>query len=113
MSDPERSRQRLRAERSRVLDQMHALDANFTEIVDATRDSNADDEHDPEGSTIAVERELVSSLAAGSRRHLDQIDSALHRIDAGTYGVCDTCGEPISELRLEARPAATRCITCV
>lgn len=102
----------LLAKRADALDRLRGLDASFTDIVEAAQDSNLDDEHDPEGTTVAVSRAQVSSLAAETRVHLDEIDAALVRVEAGTYGVCSQCGGPIAPARLEALPATTRCITC-
>ena len=45
-------------------------------------------------------------------QELGQVDAALKRIDQGTYGICDMCGEPIADKRLEALPYATRCVAC-
>ena len=78
----------------------------------ASRDTNADDEHDPEGATIAFERSQIGALARQARSRLDEIDAALARVAAGTYGVCESCGLPIGEERLAARPAARTCIRC-
>lgn len=111
MSDADH-RARLLADRAEAVERMRDLGTSFDDIVDAARDSNLDDEHDPEGSTIAAERSLVSSLARGTARQVAQIDAALARLDAGTYGVCTSCGRPIGAARLEARPAAARCIDC-
>jgi DnaK suppressor protein len=80
--------------------------------VAASRDSNADDEHDPEGATIAFERSQIGALVRQAREHLAEVDAALERMEIGTYGVCEGCGEPIPPARLEARPAARRCVTC-
>ena len=88
------------------------LTGDFDAVVAASRDTNADDEHDPEGATIAFERSQVSALAAQAGEHLDEIRGALERVDAGTYGTCTACGEPIAPARLEARPAAATCIRC-
>ncbi len=95
-----------------MLSRLRALDATFDDIVDAARDSNLDDEHDPEGATIAADRSMVSALAQAARRQLAEIDAALARLDDGTYETCLQCGTPIPAGRLEARPAATLCITC-
>ncbi|GMA18000.1 TraR/DksA C4-type zinc finger protein [Arsenicicoccus piscis] len=111
MSDADH-RARLLADRAEAVERMRDLGTSFDDIVDAARDSNLDDEHDPEGSTIAAERSLVSSLARGTARQVAQIDAALARLDAGTYGVCTSCGRPIGAARLEARAAAARCIDC-
>ncbi|HET9141946.1 TraR/DksA family transcriptional regulator [Actinophytocola sp.] len=71
-----------------------------------------DDEHDPEGVTVAFERAQVAGLLAVATEELEALDAAVARIDAGTYGVCQRCGQPIAPERLEALPAATTCIRC-
>jgi DnaK suppressor protein len=78
----------------------------------ASRDSNADDEHDPEGATIGFERAQLTALLAAARKRVAEVDDALGRVDAATYGVCERCGQPIAEERLAARPFARFCITC-
>lgn len=63
----------------------------------------------------AVEREndeVLDGLDALERRELDKIDLAMRRVDSGCFGICDDCGEDIDPLRLEAEPAAARCIAC-
>jgi len=81
--------------------------------VAASQADNADDEHDPEGATIAWERQHVAALLAQAREHLAAIDEALRRLSAGDYGRCEVCGQPIAAERLAARPTATRCVACV
>ena len=81
-------------------------------MVAASRDSNADDEHDPEGSTIAFERSQVGALVQQARERIDEAGAALHRLDTGDYGRCETCGLPIPEDRLTARPSARTCVGC-
>jgi DnaK suppressor protein len=61
-------------------------------------------------ASFTFERELGSGLADGAEQTLAQIEHALARLDAGTYGFCERCGEPINPERLLARPAATLCI---
>lgn len=78
----------------------------------ASRDSNADDEHDPEGATIGFERAQLTALLAAARQRITEVDDALHRIDEGTYGRCEQCGRPIAADRLAVRPFARRCIAC-
>lgn len=102
--------ERLAAERDRTLQRLSDLTHDFESVVSASRDTNADDEHDPEGATIAFERSQIAALARQARQHLDEVESALSRIHAGSYGLCETCGRPISQERLEARPAAGACI---
>lgn len=81
-------------------------------IVEANRDANSDDEHDPEGATIAFDREQLDAVADSEREDLRLIEEALQRLDAGTYGRCVDCGESIPRARLEARPTAARCVAC-
>ena len=110
--EPPGVRAALDAERRATLDQVAGLERDFGSIVAASQADNADDEHDPEGATIAWERQHVAALLAQARDHLTAIDSALARLDAGTYGYCERCGQPIPPERLAARPTATRCVTC-
>ncbi|KRE61416.1 hypothetical protein ASG78_13490 [Nostocoides sp. Soil756] len=86
------------------------MDRDMERMMAASLDSNADDEHDPEGQTIAYERAQLASLTAGLREHLAELDDAAARIAEGTYGRCAVCGEPIAAGRLEARPAARTCV---
>ncbi|TIC87997.1 TraR/DksA family transcriptional regulator [Nocardioides sp. GY 10113] len=105
-------RRRLEVEREHALARLAGLTDDFGAVVAASRDTNADDEHDPEGATIAFERSQVAALVGLARAHLGEIDDALARVDSGAYGVCEDCGGPIGEGRLEARPAARRCLGC-
>lgn len=72
----------------------------------------ADDEHDPEGSTVAFERARVATLVADAQDRLAAVEHALARLEAGTYERCAACGGPIGEERLAARPTADRCVRC-
>jgi DnaK suppressor protein len=71
------------------------------------------DDEDAEGATSSHDRERVVALLASARRHLQDVREALARVDAGTYGVCERCGQPIPPERLEALPAAKACVTCL
>jgi DnaK suppressor protein len=106
------ARSLLAADRADTLDRLAGLDRELTGIVEAAQGANADDEHDPEGATIAFEREHSAALVSQARQQLAAIDAALARLEAGSYGTCTTCGGPIAEARLAARPAAATCITC-
>jgi RNA polymerase-binding transcription factor DksA len=106
------ARELLEAERRQALLRLAALTGDFDDVVAASRDSNADDEHDPEGATIAFERSQVAALVLQVRGHLAEVEAAVQRLDDGTYGTCDRCGQPIGRARLEARPAARTCIGC-
>ena len=105
-------RRRLAAERDEALHRLASLTDDFDGVVAASRDSNADDEHDPEGATIAFERSQIGALVQQVRGRLSEIDAALHRLDEGTYGRCEVCGQPIAAARLEARPVARTCVGC-
>lgn len=61
-------------------------------------------------ASITFERELGSGLEEGAQQALARIDRALARMDEGTYGICERCGNPIGRERLLARPSATLCI---
>jgi RNA polymerase-binding protein DksA len=102
----------LEAEHRAALDRLAALERDHTGIVEAAGAANNDDEHDPEGATIAFEREHVAALLDQTREHLSHVDAAVRRVEDGTYGQCERCGQPIGAGRLEARPTATTCITC-
>ena len=106
------ARNDLEAERATTRQRITALTAEFDEIVAGAADSNGDDEHDPEGSTIAFERAQIAGLLLEARTYLDELDRATERLDAGTYGLCEQCGSAISPARLAARPAARTCISC-
>ena len=105
--------ERLAAERARLLDQVASLQRTFDQVVESSElDMTADDEHDPDGSTIAFERQQVVALLESARAQLVAVDDALARVAAGTYGVCETCGGEIAPERLEAIPGTRTCITC-
>jgi RNA polymerase-binding protein DksA len=106
------AREMLDAERASTLKRLAGLEREFGGIVESASSANADDEHDPEGATIAFERQHVAALLGQARDHLAEIDSALRKLDDGSYGVCETCGQPVGAGRLAARPTAARCVRC-
>jgi DnaK suppressor protein len=106
------ARELLLAERARAAAQVAALSAEWDALVAAAEDSNADDEHDPEGATIGFERAQLSSIAEAARHRLAEVDAALARLDERTYGTCERCGSPVGAERLAALPATRRCIAC-
>jgi DnaK suppressor protein len=112
MTDLEEARAELLAERRQTQARLAGLERDFASSVAAAEDANADDEHDPEGVTLAFERQHVAALIDASRDRLRQIGDALARIEGGTYGQCSRCGSPIGAERLAARPAANTCISC-
>jgi DnaK suppressor protein len=70
------------------------------------------DEESGEGDTMNVERERDLALSAQAMAAVDEIDKSLAKIDAGTYGVCEKCGNPIPKERLKALPYAALCVQC-
>lgn len=104
--------EQLTAHRTATLAQVDLLARDFTAMVAASEASNADDEHDPEGATIGFERAQLVALIDQGRRRLADLDRALEQVRAGSYGACESCGQPIAAERLAARPAARTCIGC-
>lgn len=106
--DPARA---LLDERRREALERLALLRQDLERIFAAADTATDDEHDPEGVT-AFERAQTQALIDATLASLADLDRAGARLDAGTYGRCEGCGEPIAPARLSARPTATTCMAC-
>jgi DnaK suppressor protein len=98
--------------RARTSVQVVALAHDLDEMFAASELVSTDDEHDPEGATIAFERSQVTALIQQAQRHLADISAARSRLEAGVYGRCERCGQQISPARLEARPTARTCVSC-
>ena len=103
---------RLTALREEEEQRAAALRAELRDVLDSASSTTGDDEHDPEGATIGLERAQAQALLDSATDLLEEIDAALARVAAGTYGTCARCGGPIGAERLDARPAAPLCITC-
>ncbi|WP_045195927.1 TraR/DksA C4-type zinc finger protein [Rhodococcus sp. B7740] len=103
----------LGAERSRADRRLASLRAELASVIEGSRLTTDDDEHDPEGSTIAFERAKIAALITDTESEIREIDAAVLRLTAGTYGSCERCGSEIPAIRLEALPAARRCMQCV
>ena len=99
---PSSVRADLTAERDRLAAQIDKLEPS-------TSDSRVDDNFADLGQ-VAAEQGENQALAAQLRQELAEVDHALEKLDVGTYGRCETCGEPIAPARLEAMPAARFCI---
>lgn len=106
------ARSRLAELRVETIRRAANLGNTFDGIVEAASDVATDDEHDPEGATIAWERQQIAGLLDETKLTLAEIDAAELRIDTGTYGQCTSCGGQISSARLEALPATPACVTC-
>lgn len=101
---------RLNDEHSALRERSSRLTEDMAALVAASRDSNADDEHDPEGQTIGYERAQLSAVMHQTQAHLSEVEAALERVRTGTYGICEVCLQPIDGARLEARPTARTCV---
>ncbi len=102
-------RKELEAERELLRGQVTELDAEAD--VNYWREGGFDDDPADAGSA-SFERETAQSLSKHARTLLTQIDDAVRRLDAGTYGTCERCGKRIELERLKALPSATLCMDC-
>lgn len=105
-SQLEEDRARLEAEAAELRD--YAVKAT-TYLED---ESDAYDNHPADDASSLTERTTDMTLLRNLERELTDVKEALNRMDQGTYGICENCGKPISEKRLQARPMATTCIDC-
>lgn len=104
---PEKAREHLnsrRAELSAELERLTAPPAETTTVAFGKRVGD--------GTTEAVERLATTATARSLATSLAELERALDKLDAGTYGICDGCGDVIPEARLEARPVASLCVGC-
>jgi DnaK suppressor protein len=101
---------RLREERVEVSARLASMTKDLESVFAASMDSNADDEHDPEGQTISYEREQLSALIRAAQKHLSAIEEATSRLEQGEYGTCQVCLKPIPTARLQARLTARTCV---
>ncbi|MGI8459474.1 MAG: TraR/DksA C4-type zinc finger protein [Propionibacteriaceae bacterium] len=92
--------------------QQAALRTAIVDMRTARSLTVADDEHDPEGSTVSLDQARDAALLERTERTLAEILAAQQRLAVGTYGVCDRCGRDVPTERLQARPEARRCVRC-
>ncbi|HYN56607.1 MAG TPA: TraR/DksA family transcriptional regulator [Motilibacterales bacterium] len=100
----------LEADIHRLREELHMGEADMADLLADAGDSAGDDQADAGSKTL--EREQEMSVNANARDLLDQSTHALRRLEAGTYGVCESCGAVIPAARLRAFPRATLCIAC-
>ncbi len=111
--EPTEARRSIAHARAVAQDRLDSLRKQFHAIVAGSEWTTDDDEHDPEGSTIAFERAKVIGLARDAEDEVRELDAADARVTSGSYGVCERCASAIADVRLEALPAVRRCIACV
>jgi DnaK suppressor protein len=100
------------AELVRLDAQIATLQQSFDDIVEAAVQSNVDDEHDPEGTTIAFERQQVAALLRQALHDREHMVHAREQVEQPGFGVCEYCKGFIGVERLMALPAAVRCVSC-
>ena len=103
-------RSELEVDEARLSAEIAAAEGELAELLVNSGEGAGDDQAD--AGTKTFEREHEMSLANNARDMLDQTQRALARIDARTYGICESCGNPIGKRRLQAFPRATLCVTC-
>jgi len=103
-------RAELEADVARLGAEVDDAEHDLVELMRSYSDGAGDDQADAGSATWEREHEL--SIANNARDLLGQSRTALQRIDRGTYGDCDSCGQPIGKMRLQAFPRATLCMTC-
>ena len=110
--DTDRFRTLLLEERERVQQAIESVHHESRLDDEVEEMGGSSDNHLGDTATATLDREIDYTLEDNSGRMLAQIDAALARVDAGTYGTCTNCGRPIAEERLEATPWASLCIDC-
>ena len=110
--DTEHFKQRLLDERRRAQEALDYIHEENRSQLEDEREEIQSDNHPGDMATSTFDRELDATLEGNEERLLQAIDAALQRIEDGTYGICQNCGQPIGEERLEALPWTTRCIDC-
>jgi DnaK suppressor protein len=97
-----------------LVERRRELDAELTRLIEPPTEgaSVSFGKRVGDGTAEAVERLSTTATARSISTSIDDIDRALAKIEAGTYGVCDGCGAPITESRLEALPSTAVCIVC-
>jgi DnaK suppressor protein len=106
-------KRKMKSYRDRLLERREGLFKQVNEAELSSRERDSEATQDPaDMAANAYTKELLISMSANDRRLLDLIDEALVRTEAGEYGDCVNCGEPVSEKRLEAVPWARYCLKC-
>ena len=106
-SDATQSDLRASLEEERV-----SLRAQLAELGFGENGGLAYDQNFADSSQVTAERGEAEAVAQSLRETLSEVEHALAKFEAGSYGSCESCGQPISPARLEAKPAARYCIDC-
>ena len=109
----EKQKELLLAEKGEYLEQARLLRDEADELMANAEPGDVQfDDESGEGGTLAIDRERDLALAMQAMSITEEIDDALRKLERGTYGTCETCGQNIVKARLEALPYARQCIAC-
>ncbi|WP_405378841.1 MULTISPECIES: TraR/DksA family transcriptional regulator [Streptomyces] len=100
----------LTAEADRLREEISAAEEALTGLMRDSGDGAGDDQADTGSKNATREHEMA--LTTNNREMLYQTERALRRIEAGTYGLCESCGNPIGKARMQVFPRATLCVDC-
>jgi DnaK suppressor protein len=100
------------AEQERTARQIASLEAVVAAIVEASELVSTDDEHDPEGATIAYERAQASALLRQAYADRDALVATRRQLELAQHVVCAVCGRDLDLERVAALPTTTRCVGC-
>jgi RNA polymerase-binding transcription factor DksA len=98
--------------RESLVAEVQASQEALLELRRLRADRSDDDEHDPEGAPLSGEWSRLDGRVRAARQRVRDVDDAVANVDAGRYGICERCGQPIAPGRLEVLPTATRCVRC-
>ena len=103
-------RESLRQDAERLSAELHRASLAFSDLVSSGGQGAGDDQVDHGAATSGREHEMT--IANNERDLLEQTERALHRMDDGSYGICESCGHAVGKARLQAFPRATQCVPC-
>ncbi len=98
--------------RTSLEEERASLLARLAELGEGNAGGLAFDQNFADTSQVTAERGEVEAVTGSLKESLAEVEDALAKLEQGTYGICERCGQPISAARLEARPAARWCIAC-
>lgn len=110
--DREALKRLLLAEQERVTRELAVLDADLSESLEDSSEESPYDQHMAETAAVTLDREIDLTLRENARAALARIQRAMAKLENGSYGICDRCGEPIGKGRLAIAPDATLCVEC-
>ena len=103
-------RARLENERAHLTEELEQLQTSGSTSEERRESSSFGKREEEATETLELEKRLA--LENRLREQLTDVEHALHKFEEGTYGLCDSCGEPIDPARLDALPQASLCMTC-